>query len=107
MPTVKRYTTKGRVIARPRWLRPDEIAVANPQHLDGISVINLNRVVDLRDQNGVAIPFTLPDVNDRTWTVPGSKDNLYTVTRQAGNFKCTCPGFQFRHNCRHITEVQQ
>jgi len=105
LPNVKPRTVTGTVLPRPRWLQPNEIAVSNPYHLDGMSVINLNRVVNLRDAQGRKIDFTMPDVSDRTWTVQGSKGKVYQVVRKSGAVKCSCPGFQFRRNCRHILEV--
>ena len=40
----------------------------------------------------------------RTWTVAGSKGSEYVVTELDGVKTCTCPGFKFRGNCRHITQ---
>jgi hypothetical protein len=37
----------------------------------------------------------------RSWTVAGSKGAEYTVTESSGHLKCSCPGFQFRGDCKH------
>ena len=41
----------------------------------------------------------------RTWTVAGSKGNEYTVTQELGAWSCTCSGFKFRGQCRHVEEI--
>lgn len=41
----------------------------------------------------------------RTWTVAGSKGAEYTVTETDGELKCSCPGFQFRGQCKHTKAV--
>jgi hypothetical protein len=40
----------------------------------------------------------------QTWTVAGSKGAEYVVTELAGVRRCTCSGFKFRGNCRHISQ---
>jgi len=42
----------------------------------------------------------------RTWEVPGSQGNVYQVTELDGNLSCTCSGFRFRGDCRHIKSTQ-
>ena len=41
----------------------------------------------------------------RTWTVAGSKGNEYRVTQELGTWSCTCSGFKFRGQCRHVAEI--
>jgi hypothetical protein len=68
--------------------------------------IPLSWIQDLR-VDGQNINITLPESTEtRTWTAEGSRGNTYTVTRRGAKLSCTCPGFQFRHNCRHITEKE-
>ncbi len=40
----------------------------------------------------------------RTWVVKGSKGNEYTITEHSGNLSCTCSGFRFRGNCKHVKD---
>jgi len=41
----------------------------------------------------------------RTWEVKGSKGDIYRVTEVNGNYSCTCSGFKFRGDCKHIKGV--
>ena len=41
----------------------------------------------------------------RVWTVKGSKGDEYKVTELNGSYSCTCSGFRFRSDCRHIKQV--
>ena len=38
----------------------------------------------------------------RTWTVKGSKGDEYKITDVNGNLSCTCSGFRFRGDCKHV-----
>lgn len=42
----------------------------------------------------------------KTYEVKGSKGDVYKVTEHNGNYACTCSGFKFRGQCRHIVEVK-
>ena len=33
--------------------------------------------------------------------VQGSNGKVYTVEKIAGKYVCSCPGFMFRHKCKH------
>ena len=35
----------------------------------------------------------------------GSKGNTYYVTVEDGITQCTCPGYKYRGNCKHVNEV--
>jgi len=93
----------GEVIKSPSWLKPTEFAMANPEHPNGFSVINMTNVVDIRDADGREYKFTA-DPSIKIWTVKGSKGNEYTVKLQNGEYSCECIGFQYRKHCKHITE---
>jgi len=69
-------------------------------------VIPLSWIEDLR-VGGQTVAIDLPkQAETRTWTVAGSKGDVYTITERDAKRTCTCPGFQFRHHCRHITEKE-
>tara|TARA_R100000951_G_scaffold112966_1_gene114173 strand:- start:1016 stop:1399 length:384 start_codon:yes stop_codon:yes gene_type:complete len=95
------HTLKGQVVSLP-WLKPDQFAVKNPNIPQGVSVISLERVVALKS-NKATIKL---DSSHKEWTVTGSKGDQYLVIRQQGKYNCSCPGFQFRKNCRHVKEIE-
>ena len=41
----------------------------------------------------------------RVIEVKGSKGDMYTLTESNGNWSCTCSGFKFRGDCRHVKSV--
>jgi len=47
-----------------------------------------------------------PVPGEKTWSVKGSKGNLYSVKLSGGAYTCSCPGFGFRRKCRHIKEIK-
>ena len=41
----------------------------------------------------------------RVFTVTGSKGDVYRVAEHNGSWSCTCSGFKFRGDCKHIKSV--
>lgn len=98
------YTLTGAVLASPKWLTSDQIAVSNPKHPNGFSVITLNKVIDIKTAEG-AITLDKPTEDYKEWQFSGSKGNNYLVIRQKGKYNCTCLGYQFRKHCKHVEEA--
>jgi hypothetical protein len=42
----------------------------------------------------------------RFWIVKGSKGDEYKITELNGNLACTCSGFRFRGQCRHVENIR-
>mgnify|MGYP003344428480 FL=1 len=40
------------------------------------------------------------------WEVAGSKGGTYIVERIDGTLRCSCPGYGFRGQCRHIEGIE-
>ena len=43
-----------------------------------------------------------PEPEGRVIEVKGSKGDIYRVTELNGNYSCTCSGFKFRGDCKHV-----
>ena len=52
-------------------------------------------------------PVSPVDASVRSWAVVGSKGAHYTVRANHGRYTCTCPGFGWRHKCKHIEQVKK
>ena len=63
--------------------------------------IDMARVVSI---NGAKAKVIVAP-KSRTWLVKGSKGNTYTVTEENGRRSCTCVGFGFRQQCKHLNMV--
>jgi hypothetical protein len=99
------WSLTGTILPSPKWLTAEQIAVSNPSHPNGFSIINLARVIDLKTSNGASVSIKLPSDDYKEWTFLGSKGNNYLVIRTKGRYNCTCPGYTFRKHCRHIEEA--
>ena len=40
-------------------------------------------------------------------TVQGSNGKEYYIEKVGSKYTCTCPGFTFRHTCKHVTEYNK
>lgn len=90
-----------RALAYVPWGQGQPITFARPSRMD----LRGRRFVEVkRDIWGFDVK---PDRTDsQSWQVTGTAGNVYTVTLSRGRWRCTCAGFQFRQQCRHIQECQ-
>ena len=44
-------------------------------------------------------------LTSKSWKIPGSKGNEYTLSEEAGVLTCSCSGFKFRSKCKHTADV--
>jgi len=49
----------------------------------------------------------LDEVRSETWEFVGSKGDKYFVQKTDNVLKCTCPGFTFRGDCKHVKSVEE
>jgi hypothetical protein len=50
--------------------------------------------------------ITAPEPEGRVWEVTGSRGDVYKVTELHGEYSCTCSGFRFRGDCKHVKGVK-
>jgi len=100
-PRTQRKVYRGEVLKSYRWLTDREFCMKGDDSWP-IRVINLGNVVRLEFESGSGIQL---NTQARVWEVTGSGGNRYLVSRDSTGWSCDCKGFQFRRNCRHITEV--
>ena len=49
----------------------------------------------------------LDQVKSQQWEFMGSKGDTYIVQKIDNMLKCTCPGFTFRGDCKHVKSVEE
>ena len=51
--------------------------------------------------------INLDEPQGQTWQVDGSGGNSYVVQKLDNVYNCTCSGFKFRGQCRHIKLIEE
>jgi hypothetical protein len=89
-----------RVVAYRKWGEGE--IIASPSRLK----------IDRRGRKFVKLdpnPFEALQLNERekplVVEVKGSKGQTYFLSNPGGEWHCTCPGFSFRGECKHIKEM--
>ena len=100
-PRTEPRVLRGEVLKSYRWLTDREFCLSGDDAWP-VRVINLGNVVRMEFQSGSG---TEVNTQAQTWEVTGSAGNRYLVTRDSSGWSCDCKGFQFRRNCRHVTEI--
>lgn len=93
---------EGVVLEPDTWTKPDEFVMTGDDHHPR-RTIKHHRILDLEVEKGTV--YKVQDYSKGTWTVVGSRGDNYTV-RYDGVWTCTCPGFHYHNNCRHIKSKQ-
>ena len=94
---------EGKVLPPYKWLTDREFCLTGDKDWP-IRVFNMDGIEDIQLLSG-NLKEIKTDVE--TFIVDGSKGKQYTVTRDSKGWKCTCPGFQFRSQCKHVTELSK
>lgn len=92
---------EGKVVKSYPWLSDRQFCMTGDDNWP-VRVININSVIDLNVISG-----SVKKINTeiKSFEVMGSKGNKYIVTSNSKGWTCTCPGFQFRRQCKHIVEL--
>ena len=48
----------------------------------------------------------LDEVKSEKWEFTGSKGDRYIVQKLDGVLQCSCPGFKYRGECKHVKELE-
>jgi hypothetical protein len=97
-PSLVRYV--GEVLPNPKHIADDSLVISG-NDIISYRVLKKKDIVSM-DGKSIEVKPTLETT--QTWRVAGSKGAEYVVTHDHGRWSCTCPGFGFRRDCKHIRE---
>lgn len=101
----------GEVLPSEHYDDPETFRLTTGKSYFPVAVISLYNVISLEiGTEGISadsMEVKDPQEQKKTWIVEGSKSNKYVVTRDGTSWSCTCPGYGFRRNCRHIKEKKE
>lgn len=100
----KEIVYEGDIAPLPKWAATGSVALTTGNPNFPIRIIDQSLIISV-DGNDVVVEKSkvLPDI--RTVTITGSKGDKYIVTITPQGKSCTCSGFSFRRNCRHLNEA--
>ena len=92
---------EGEVLPSHKWLNDRQFCLTGSSEYP-VRIITMDLVEDIQLLTG---KFKDVDTKVKVFSVKGSKGNTYTVTRNGKGWNCTCAGFQFRRQCKHVSEL--
>ena len=97
------YTYEGEVVATPKWVNYDAIALTTTEPKFRVRIIDKSNIISIDGQEHKKEDKIKSDI--QTFSVAGSKGNVYTVSIGSKFKECTCTAFVYRRSCKHINEV--
>jgi hypothetical protein len=92
---------EGTVVPNEKWDKADTFCMTGDEHIR-IRNIALPNVVTLEYISGASNSYAV-----RAFRVKSkSSGNVYIVTATGKKVECNCPGFQFRHKCKHSDAIR-
>jgi hypothetical protein len=96
----REYT--GQIVPNPKWVTSDCICLATGDIQFPFRIIDRTRILGMSEY---AMKSVAP--RSETFVVKGSKPGTtYTVTRNDSHWSCSCVGFGFRKDCKHVRECK-
>ena len=100
-PTSLEY--EGKVLPSYSWLTDRQFCLSGNKDWP-IRVLNMDYIENIELLAG---SFKEVNTDTKVYEIPGSKGSKYIVTSNNKGWTCTCPGFQFRKQCKHVSELSK
>ena len=88
----------GERVPAPAWAEPGAVCIVDHK---GLHIIPAEWIAECSEH--VQVP-AIPE-SKRAYVIAGSKGSTYSVTIDGNQRTCTCPGYGFRKDCKHIRQV--
>ena len=96
---------EGTIVTNPKWVAPDSICLSTSDAFFPMRVIKKSTIVSM-DENAYISDY-IEQAKPQTFMINGSKNNFYSVTSDRGVWSCSCPGYTFRKDCKHVHEAKK
>jgi SWIM zinc finger len=95
------FTYEGQQVPAYKWSEPGTICLATGDLRWPVREIHPINIISIDDTEYSLAPVS----SDRIIQIAGSKGSTYHVTISNGKKTCSCPGFAFRRECKHVRDV--
>ena len=96
-------TYEGKVLPSYSWLTDRQFCLSGNKDWP-IRVLNIDCIENIELLSGT---FKEVNTDTKVYEVLGSKGKKYIVTSSKKGWECTCPGFQFRKQCKHVSDLSK
>jgi hypothetical protein len=101
-------TYRGIVVKALKWVTPDDFCMTTDRPEFPVRVVDIKNVASLRFLDGSEAKQievrSVPKI--QSWTVEGSKGDVYIVTKDNDKWACDCVAGRFGRNCKHVASIQ-
>ena len=98
---IEEYT--GAIVSNPKWLGSDYMCLTTGDPLFPIRMIRKDDVIS----SSIPVEYNQPKTDRNVFEAKGNKGNIYTIIREKSDWSCSCVGFGFRRDCRHVNAAKK
>jgi len=89
-------TIVGKLVPNPYWVGEDCVTIDTGESFNPLRIVK-------KEDVAFGLNVRLPKkARPKFWSVIGSKGDQYVVINDEGTWTCTCKGFEFHEDCKHI-----
>lgn len=98
---------RGTVVQPFKWVDDYDFCVTTGEADFPVRVVDIRYVSDLKYITGSESedPVAIPKI--QSWTVQGSKGDIYIVTNDDGKWGCDCVAGRFGRHCKHVKQIKE
>jgi hypothetical protein len=102
--SLREFTTYvGAILPNPKWVAEDCLCLSTGDPQFPFRVLEKALIVD----STAAISYNTPKSDRNVFQCRGTNGNEYTITREGTQWSCTCTGFGFRRDCKHVQAAKK
>jgi hypothetical protein len=94
---------EGKILPSYPWLTDRQFCLSGNKEWP-IRVLNIDCIENIELLSG---SFKEVNTDTKVYEIVSSKGGKYIVTSNPKGWTCTCPSFQFRKQCRHVSELSK
>ena len=103
-------TYQGTVVKSFKWAGDHDFCLTTGDSAFPVRVIDIRYVKEMTYRDGTAATPTtdtaaVPKI--QSWTVEGSKGDMYIVTNDDGKWACDCVAGRFGRHCKHVDKIKR
>jgi len=108
LPLASNQQHRGKVVTAFKWVGEHDFCLTTGDSAFAVRVIDIRHVTEMKYVDG----FTAETVELKpvppieSWTVTGSKGDVYIITRDSDKWSCDCVAGRFNRHCKHVSQIQ-